>query len=76
MKTPDEIKKGLRCCFRGDLERNCGDCPYANYYTYCTYLVGYDAAAYIGQLENQLGGANNMVNDEIAPLEEEEDERG
>lgn len=54
MKTPDEIKKGLECCFtRG---KGCDYCPYVDEDgVICTNgELGKDALAYIQQLEGEL----------------------
>ena len=50
MKTPDEIKKGLKCC-NGD-SIACKFCSYNNYLGYgCTKLRNDDALTLIQQLE-------------------------
>lgn len=55
MKTPEEIKKGLDCCF---VTSNCDDgCPYDNNscdYTFMNSSLFVDALAYIEQLEEQI----------------------
>lgn len=55
MKTPEEIKKGLDCCF---VTCNCDDgCPYDNNscdYTFMNTSLFVDALAYIEQLEEQI----------------------
>lgn len=50
MKTPDEIKKALECCFY-DSEQ-CGECPY--YPVSCDRELVRDAREYIRQLESKL----------------------
>ena len=51
MKTPDEIKKGLECCFSAaDCEVPIR-CPYAFEMGSCDNLMMFDALAYIQQLE-------------------------
>lgn len=55
MKTPDEIKKGIECCF-GELkdpQKACHGCPYGNM-RICNNDMGMDALAYIQQLEAEL----------------------
>lgn len=52
MKTPDDIKKGLFCCW----EDGCATCPYDDD---CTMEANFeqlakDALAYIQQLEEKL----------------------
>lgn len=47
MKTPDEIKKALECCFQNS--EQCADCPY--YPTSCDRELVRDAREYIRQLE-------------------------
>ena len=47
MKTPDEIKKALECCFYDSAQ--CADCPY--YPTSCDRELVRDAREYIKQLE-------------------------
>lgn len=54
MKTPDEIKMGLECCFNEDhLDFVCGECPYDEAGSECGNLFG-DALAYIELLESEL----------------------
>lgn len=50
MKSPDEIKKALECCFY-DSER-CADCPY--YPVSCDVELVRDAREYIRQLEAKI----------------------
>ena len=47
MKTPDEIKKALECCFYDSAQ--CGECPY--YPVSCDRELVRDAREYIRQLE-------------------------
>lgn len=47
MKTPDEIKQALECCFYDSAQ--CADCPY--YPTSCDRELVRDAREYIRQLE-------------------------
>lgn len=54
MKSPEEIKKGLKCCV--DLEGKCFECPYNN--GLCDASLELDALAYIQQLEQRLVEAN------------------
>lgn len=63
MKTPDEIKNGLRTCTNRKI--SCDGCPY--HYQGCAARLAYDAIAYINQLENHFGDVNKM----IAPVENE-----
>lgn len=61
MKTPDEIKKALECCFH-DSEQ-CADCPY--YPVSCDRELVRDAREYIRQLEadkQQLEGMLTHMN--------------
>lgn len=55
MKAPDEIKKGLECCWknRSDIGVSvCNDCPYLGKRTgQCKVELGLDALALIRQLE-------------------------
>lgn len=54
MKTPDEIKMGLECCFNEDnLDFVCGECPYDEACSECGNLFG-DALNYIQQLEAKV----------------------
>lgn len=54
MKTPEEIKKGLECCFNEDgIDFACGECPYDEAGSECGNLFG-DALAYIQQLEAKV----------------------
>ena len=50
MKTPDEIKKALECCFYDSAQ--CGECPY--YPVSCDRELVRDAREYIRQLEGCL----------------------
>ena len=53
MKTPDEIKKGLECCFNErELDYACEECPYDEAGSECGDLLS-DALAYIKQLEER-----------------------
>lgn len=63
MKTPDEIKKGLKICFSTQI---CSGCPYSS--DDCMFL-GSDAFEYIQQLEAALTEAKN---DSIECIVEEE----
>jgi hypothetical protein len=48
VKTPDDIKKGLECCNKG----NCKECPYReSEHIDCQEQMLKDARAYIEQLE-------------------------
>lgn len=49
MKTPDQIKQALECCFNA---AQCGDCPY--YPASCDRELVRDAREYIRQLEGCL----------------------
>ena len=54
MKTPDEIKKGLECCFNEyNLDFACGECPYDEAGSECGDLFD-DAIALIQQLEAKV----------------------
>ena len=62
VKTPEEIKKGMECCFGNDERRICEECPYAVYEAgvFGDYVcsdfdaVGTDALSLIQQLEAQV----------------------
>ncbi len=61
MKTPDEIKKALECCFYDSAQ--CGECPY--YPVSCDRELVRDAREYIRQLESdkqQLVGMLTHMN--------------
>ena len=47
MKTPEEIKKGLKCCLT-----SCKGCPY-NDPTHCGSALVRDTITYIRQLEDR-----------------------
>lgn len=49
MKTPDEIKKGLKCCVIEN--HDCGNCPYRTDCITGTDSPGVDALRYINDLE-------------------------
>lgn len=53
MKTPDEIKKALECCFYDSAQ--CGECPY--YPVSCDRELVRDAREYIRQLEAERDAA-------------------
>lgn len=61
MKTPDEIKKGLECCWknRSDIGVSvCNDCPYLGKRTgQCKVELGLDTLALIRQLEAERDAA-------------------
>lgn len=52
MKTPDEIKKGMYCCYGDPYGRECDECPYDFIdEKYCDCYLGADVREYIQQLE-------------------------
>lgn len=60
MKTPEEIKRGLKCC-TADVDgiAACGDCPYADRTVGCWVegdVLERDALDYIRQLEAERDG--------------------
>ncbi|MBR4930401.1 MAG: hypothetical protein IKZ00_06320 [Bacteroidaceae bacterium] len=67
MKTPEEIKKGLGCCF-ADNQHDCKNCAYAEmvkdeefgetFFYHCGE-IDKDALAYIQQLETELDDEKN-----------------
>ena len=57
MKTPDEIKKALECCFYDSAQ--CGECPY--YPVSCDRELVRDAREYIRQLEAERDALLNFV---------------
>lgn len=57
MKTPDEIKKALECCFYDSAQ--CGECPY--YPVSCDRELVRDAREYIRQLEAELQDTRKAV---------------
>ena len=62
MKTPEEIKEGLYCCYIHSDERKCGECPYIiDDVNDCDCTPGKDAYDYIQQLENQIGELTEKV---------------
>lgn len=62
MKTPDEIKNGLRTCTNRKI--SCDGCPY--HYQGCAARLAYDAIAYINQLETQLRDAAKLQSERDA----------
>ena len=86
MKTPEKIKKGLKC-YRGKHPFAIGNCPsgcpYEKYGTSCRDMMNTDALAYIQQLETELDDEKNkneiLISDndklmeEIAQVERERD---
>lgn len=54
MKTPEEIKKGLKCCHVGRCD--CEECPY-EHTNNCMHYLKHDARALIQQLEAERNSA-------------------
>lgn len=78
MKTPDEIKKALECCFQNS--EQCVDCPY--YPATCDRELVRDAREYIRQLEadndrltDEVCNAYNIQNEQHERIQELEAER-
>lgn len=69
MRTPDEIKKGLKCCSKPAHESPCQECPYAPNNGYCAEIKSSDAITLIQQLEAQ----NAEKAERIRQLEAERD---
>ena len=67
LKSPEEIKKGLKCCLQNDLQ-DCAECPYVS--TNCS-VKNADALAYIEQLESDLERANNIIMQVKAMLDDD-----
>ena len=72
MKTPEEIKKGLECCYGHAERRFCEECPLgAKVEGYseviCTDFdsVGEGALAYIRQLEEELEQVKRAATDDL-----------
>ena len=62
MRTPEEIKEGLYCCYIHSDERKCGECPYIiDDVNDCDCTPGKDAFEYIQQLEHQIGELTEKV---------------
>ena len=60
MKTPDEIKKGLKCC--ASVNAPCKSCPFrTGTGAQCIPHMSECALAYIQQLENQIGELTEKV---------------
>ena len=81
MKTPDEIKKALECCFYDSAQ--CGGCPY--YPVSCDRELVRDAREYIRQLEAErntlqytLTGVMHFVDKwlDVSPYDTEKDQTG
>lgn len=51
-RTPEEIKKGLECCFSGRIGR-CEGCPYRGL-SFCNTIMGTNAVSLVRQLEAQV----------------------
>ena len=68
MKTPDEIKKGLFCCW----EDGCATCPYDDDCTMGENFmdVAKDAIAYIQQLESRLAQVERERDSAVGDLQE------
>ena len=73
MKTPDEIKKGLFCCW----EDGCATCPYDDDCTMGENFmdVAKDAHAYIQQLESDNENKQKRIDELVSRLAEVERER-
>lgn len=52
MSQPEDLKKGLECCFSGRMDR-CEGCPYRGLY-FCNTIMGTNALALIRHLEAQV----------------------
>ena len=61
MKTPDEIKKALECCF--NVTEQCGECPY--YPVSCDKELVMDARVYIRQLEAERDAAGRDMTEVV-----------
>ena len=76
MKTPEEIKKGLECCF-GTCDCDDG-CPYNNNscdYTFMNISLCVDAMAYIEQLEEQIALMKIQMHGDCGCCKHRNDER-
>lgn len=58
MKTPEEIKKALKCCAA---DEPCGECPYRQEVDMCIGMIARDARVYIQQLEDHIRDLAKMV---------------
>lgn len=86
-RTPDEIKKGIKCCHINDVDLcDCEFCPYAHkgwQTAGCDITMAEDALALIQQLQDDNAQLNrcienmtdklNAMNDEVAKLQAERD---
>lgn len=64
-RTPDEIKKGLMCCW----EDGCANCPYDDDCEYSAYVyIARDALSYIRQLEADLAAAKRERDAALADM--------
>lgn len=62
MKTPEEIKEGLYCCYIHEDERKCDECPYIiDDVVDCDCTPGKDAFDYIQHLEHKIGELTENV---------------
>ena len=72
MKTPEEIKKGIECCFGDSDVRECEQCPYAHPIPTNTVFdlvtcddnmegICVDALAYIKKLEERISKQNALL---------------
>ena len=65
VKSPDEIKKALECCFYDSAQ--CADCPY--YPTSCDRELVRDAREYIRQLEAERDAAVAELGNSDSPCD-------
>ena len=64
MKTPDEIKEGIYCCYVYPFERKCDECPYISEFDMerdCECNLGKDTYDFIRQLEHHIGELTEKV---------------
>lgn len=70
MKTPEEIKKGLECCFS---DRKCEKpepCPYYFERGACDNLMMADAFEYIQQLESTVSEKEKVIAELLEKIEQ------
>lgn len=68
MKSPEEIKDGLKCCYITEGTLECRDCPYICNGYECVNILAKDALAYIYQLENKIADLDKLASSRLRKM--------
>lgn len=68
MKSPEEIKDGLKCCYITEDTLECRDCPYIYNGYECVNIMAKDALAYIYQLENKIADLDKLASSRLRKM--------